>query len=847
MKQYLNISKHPAILLLLLVFPLALLSQGIESSVHIALDGGRLVPQKRSTVPVFQLDFAKPGAKWEKVENHENRLETGYGEKLGQTGFYLAGRDKGGDTAWQLWSAKFPVQGVLELTGTVAFHSNCGFPEVFTPYRKSYVNSVFWFAADGAPLGRTAFPVVVPQAGHTPVAFRMTVPRQAAQASLSLGADSPNLKAGDILLISRITLDGVPAQGGAYCTDAEAILPPVRFAPCKTVCTFTADTPNGTAVIVETAFAIDSGGAPAEFSEFGPINRPIPEGTAWVKCRVRFQSDGTACPALRSVTVCGRTFADWTSTETAARPLIRRREDMSTPQELQQTVVKKPVIRRLSQSPSANPTQPFVFSVTHDMPINWRTLKVILDKQEITTLLQRTETAAPPPILESTTFTYVPTEPFAMRTVHKAVITLSDIYGHKFSRTLYFFFDEPLEKGVVTLRDDGQLLLDGQPFFPICAPYIRPFPENDNNLDTAFTRLKEAGFNCTTENRVNHRSKIRGSFASYMDKVAEHGFKIYVAPGNTNGANCKDIDAILKTVVAEYRHPALLAWYIGDDTLTHNTPEQMELKLEAIRAVDPYHPTRQADAVFSFYPSIYVPVATEDDASRYRPVVNFTDMFSPELYPVRNFSKENAMDCVPSVIADMKTIWRDVRDQATSPKFIWGTVQYFEGWQASPKNAEWKRYPTWQELRAMTWATLIHGSRGISWYTYGYQENKFAHGFLYKEETRSNMKRMSLEVAGLSEVLVERADGPAPAITILDGPAKDALQNDSISVMARKHGGSTYIFAVNSAFQPVKARIAAPGLSKGTVLYENDRPAPVADASVLDVFQPYEVHIYKLK
>jgi hypothetical protein len=486
------------------------------------------------------------------------------------------------------------------------------------------------------------------------------------------------------------------------------------------------------------------------------------------------------------------------------------------------------------------------------MPLNWRSLRVVLNGKDISAELKQAEMPVEPPILDAASFVYTPNKPFAMRKIYKAVVTLSDIYGVSFSRVLYFFFDEPLTKNVVTLRDDGVILVDGKPFFPLGAAYVNSLPVNGNNLDNAYAWLRKAGFNLIVANpmaviRTQGRQNFQQNFKAYLDKIASHGIKTYFPPGNTGGANCRDIDAILRTVVQYYRHPALLAWYIGDDTLSHNTPEEMELKIEAIQAVDPYHPTCQADAVYSFYPSVFSPVATADDPSRFRPVVNFTDIFRAELYPVRNSSKKNAQDCVPSLIADMRTIQRDIRDKATAPKSIWGIVQYFEGWGKSAEKAEWKRYPTWQELRAMTWATVIYNAKSVNWYSYTYSQDKFAHGFMYKEETRNNILRIMGEIVPLTDVLLERAVNPAPAVTILDGPAEDVLGNDSICVTARKHNGHTYLFALNSACKPVKARITAPGTSGGTVLYENDRRVEVRDGALTDDFQPNEVHIYKLK
>ena len=832
--------------------PFLLFSQGIESSRNLEIKDRCLVPDK-TPVPVFTLDFSR-GAKWEKVLNLQKLLDIGYGEKLGRKGFFLAGPNsaKSSDTAWQLQTGKFSIRGMSSLSGTIDFHSSRPFKEVFTPYRNSYVNSIFWFSADGKSLGRTAFPVVIKKQGHNPVSFRMSVPGQAVMASLSLGADSPNLKKSDSLLISRIRLEGAPVQGGSCFTKAEAVLPPARFVPGKPVCSFIADTPAGTSITAETAFASDKNGAPAKFSDFGPADRPAPKGTAWVKCRMKFLTDGKARPSLRSVTVCGKTIAGWKSLTAEKAVVIRRNADRSASSKPEQNTRTKPVFRRLSKSPSAELNQPFVFSVSHDMPLNWRSLRVVLNGKDISAELKQAELPVKPPMLDAASFTYTPEKPFAMRKIYKAVVSLSDIYGASFSRTLYFFFDEPLTRNVVTLRDDGVILVDGKPFFPLGAPYVNPLPVNGNNLDNAYAWLRKAGFNLTVANpmvvmRTQGRNNFQKNFQAYLDKIASYGIKTYFPPGNTGGANCRDTDAILRTVVEYYRHPALLVWYIGDDTLSHNTPEEMELKIEAIRAVDPYHPTCQADAVYSFYPSVFSPVATADDPSRFRPVVNFTDIFRAELYPVRNFSKKNAQDCVPSLIADMRTIQRDISDRATGPKSIWGIVQYFEGWGKSAEKAEWKRYPTWQELRAMTWATVIYGAKSVNWYSYTYSLDKFAHGFMYKEETRKNILRIMGEIVPLVDVLLERAAGPAPAVTILDGPANDVLGNDSICVMARKHGGHTYLFALNSACKPVKARITAPGTSGGTVLYENDRRVEVRDGALTDDFQPNEVHIYKLK
>ena len=115
-----------------------LLSQGIESFHHIEIKDKGLVPEK-TPEQVFLLDFANADSKWAEIENHENKIVMGLDEKLGQRGFFLMGPDtpkegtkKSSDTAWQLRSVQFSVQGLTKLAGIIDFYSNCAFTSPLT-------------------------------------------------------------------------------------------------------------------------------------------------------------------------------------------------------------------------------------------------------------------------------------------------------------------------------------------------------------------------------------------------------------------------------------------------------------------------------------------------------------------------------------------------------------------------------------------------------------------------------------------------------------------------------------------------------------------------------------------
>ena len=75
---------------LVLFLPFLLMSQTLESAHHLEIRKGELVPERDSTT-LIHLDFTNTDAKWEKVFNFEEKLRVGYGEQMGQRGFFLAG------------------------------------------------------------------------------------------------------------------------------------------------------------------------------------------------------------------------------------------------------------------------------------------------------------------------------------------------------------------------------------------------------------------------------------------------------------------------------------------------------------------------------------------------------------------------------------------------------------------------------------------------------------------------------------------------------------------------------------------------------------------------------------
>jgi hypothetical protein len=396
--------------------------------------------------------------------------------------------------------------------------------------------------------------------------------------------------------------------------------------------------------------------------------------------------------------------------------------------------------------------------------------------------------------------------------LHRVSVQAADFAGNVLSRDWYRLIREPLTRGVVTLREDGAVLIDGAPFFPIGLYAVWKKPFNDNSFDKAFGDLQAAGFN-TAHTYTNARG---ADFAEFYASAARHGIKLYLSSGA--GANCRDVETVLWDVTREEAQPALLAWYLADDTASHVGADELRTIADAVRDVDPAHITVQADGV------------GDPSSSRYAAYVDATDGFLPELYPIRDDSGRG----VPWIITDMQTVKADLERAHARQKTIWPIIQYFQGWG-------WPRYPTRQELWAMSYLALIHGANGITWYTYGgWGDN---HGVTDNPEVWGNICELAKEISALQSVLLEPACLQPTAPEVITGPAQDALGHPSISVLLKLHQGTWYLLAANSANAPVTARFPC-AAGKQVALPQENRQIAADGAGFTDQFAPYGVHVY---
>ena len=727
--------------------------------------------------------------------NYDNRLDISVGGRDGSTsrpngravgaslpeGLCLNGSAETCDTAWSATSGKISLKGAgsrFRMGFSIDTTITIKLPN---SDGENWRSTIFWQDAGGNEITKTPIAYSVPKGQCTDVAVLGDIPKGAASFSLRLGFDWPNIGPANHVMFSNFSFEEL-ADAPSYAPEA-MFVSEVRGGGAIA---WRADVPDGCAVRFQWRGA-SSLGELARKPFVGPdgtgssfFDAPFKADATAIQYRVLLRANGKATPALDEVSGGKWTDRNWTLMGDVCPPRVRR----------------------MSPSPTRNSAETLRISVKDTTStVLWDSLKVLVDGVDRTAAFMR----------EGDVISLAAPSGGWAQGLHTAEVCVVDFHMNKAKSVKMFYVGEAPTTPKVTLRDDGITLIDGKPFFPIGMYAVCKRDFNGKDFDVAFKGLKKAGFNLA--------HTYGNSYApDFLAAAAKYGFKLWVA------ARFPD-----KRLIDEGRHnPCIIAWYLGDDTSDHILPELEADYDEAVKAVDPTRITVQADPILS----------SNGGASRYADYVTATDGFLPEIYPVRNKEGDPTdKTCVAVTIRDMKQFAEDVRLRGDGkPRTCWAILQYFKGWSG------WLHFPTREQLFATTFAAVIHGAHGVTWYTYGgFDKNE---GVTTTPERWRNICDLASRLSELSPVLVERTPPQPTAPTVVFGPKTDPLGAPSVTCLLKRHEGWNYLLAVNAAAEPVSAILFAEGAETAEVLYEN-RTCAASSGRITDDFAPFAVHIYR--
>jgi len=355
---------------------------------------------------------------------------------------------------------------------------------------------------------------------------------------------------------------------------------------------------------------------------------------------------------------------------------------------------------------------------------------------------------------------------------------------------------------VKTDRLTGGLIVNRLPFFPFgfyCySPVYPSLPEEE----------AVKGFNVMSPYQKIAPETLAERKA-YMDRCAELGMKVHynllsVSGGGGVGSKIEGLSDEEKRnrLIAEIEmfrdHPALLGWYISDEPNGKTiTPAQLGEIYMTVKKIDPWHPV----SIVFMSPFI--------TAKKYSEAL---DIVMADPYPI----PDHPVSWPGEVAGLLKT-------EFSGKKPVWIVPQAFGGGEL------WSREPTLQEVRSMTWQSIINGATGIQYFV-----RQGLNYFPKSAATWSECGRMAIEVAELTPFLLSDEESL---------PVESSTHN--VIVSSRIHKGQLIIMAVNKINQPVNAVLRVKGLANGEarVLFEN-RTISFRSGSVTDQLSAFGSQIY---
>ena len=735
---------------------------------------------------IFFRDSLADASRWGKPMDHDKSIRVTVGADCPEGGkcLEIAGTvTEARDNAWCIRSAKQPFEPKTE---RFMFRMQVTSPTIeagsITPHGKNWGTAIEWFDEAGAPLEVTPLYYPIPLMGFATVRTGGKIPPKARSFLVRLGFDGPNVPGGEAVRMRDLALSYV-SEKKTYDRYGEIVSYPCVAGGASV--SWDCQAPKGTRVRFQYAGA-ETSAALHKTAFRGPdgtaatyYDRPFAVAEKFMRYRAVLESDGHATPVLTSVTVGARRYVDFLNRPDRIPPYVRL---VNAPAPVEDVHFKPEL------------------EITDDSTVDWTAVTVKLDGEEATAQFRRA----------GDRLSYVGPERTWAPKLHKVQVVAKDWVGNVHTAEKRFYVGTRPDVPQMTLRDDGVVLVDGQPFFPIGIYGVKPCAANGQSWDGAMAGLKAAGFNLV-QTYTSPRAK-------FLEAAAKAGLKAFSRPRMPEDWEFEP-----------YRpRPEILAWYLGDDTSGHCTPMELRDRHDAMHAADGRRLTCQADG------TSYV----------YRDYAAGTDVFIPEIYPIHAGDAQDVRDGIARVSASLRLARTSARKAGLTTRSVWALMQHFQGW------TNWKRFPTRDELVCSSFSALANGANGIMWYTYSggpskFNKNVMNYGAIDDPKHWAELCEVVARVNEIKDVLLERTPADQPAVRITQGPKADILDNPSLITLLKRHAGQTYVIAVNGTPEALTAELRIPGVAPtGEVLWER-RTVSAPDGVLSESFAPLAVHVYR--
>ncbi len=202
-----------------------------------------------------------------------------------------------------------------------------------------------------------------------------------------------------------------------------------------------------------------------------------------------------------------------------------------------------------------------------------------------------------------------------------------------------------------------------------------------------------------------------------------------------------------------------------------------------------------------------------------------TDVVGVDPYPIFNIPEGQ--------LAPLETVatWVDQAQASVErSRPVWAVIQFF---QFGGKG----HWPTYDELRAMSYMAIVGGAKGLLYWSYGAKGVAWVKDPAQRAALIDRLGRVTREIHAIE-----------PALIAPDAPdiVRDPRPPTAIRVLPKRVGDTRYLVAVNVTPRPVDAGLSLAGPAASAEVIGEGRTVSIAAGKLEDRFGPYGVHVYRI-
>ena len=320
----------------------------------------------------------------------------------------------------------------------------------------------------------------------------------------------------------------------------------------------------------------------------------------------------------------------------------------------------------------------------------------------------------------------------------------------------------------------------------------------------------------------------RGPTRDQLDKLDQAGIKLIC------GQNRQALDFLDR--------PTIVGWMHGDEPDNAQSlgvgkgygppilPSKIVEDYEKIRQTDPSRPVLLNLGQGVAWDGYYGRGVRTNHPEDYREYARGSDIVSFDIYPAVHENKAVAGNLwyVPRGVQRLRQ-WTDHR------KPVWSCIE-----TTRISNVDHK--PTPRQVRTEVWMALIHGARGLVYFSHQFKPKFIEAGLLADPEMTAEVKAINQQIQALAPVL------NSPEVEQNAAVVKSSNPEVPVAWMVKRHAGQTWLFTVAMRDGATDAEIEIPGMLNSTTVtvLGEDRKIRLTNGKFKEHFQPYEVHLYRI-